>query len=319
MKLFIISLFVLFQSVELSAQSLGIGTTSPHASSQLDIRSTTKGLLIPSMTSTQRTNISSPPEGLMVYDLTDAKMYQHQDGVWRYLINNDYWTMSSTHNWVYNLTDSVGIGTANVSERLHVLGNTYAEGDLLINGGGLTTNNTGGTLQFQNAGANKTYVQLSGNNLRMGTNSGNTAGNMIIRMNGTDRIFIDELGRVGINEPDPRATLDVGGNMNLTGSITKRNTTFGHSLVPIAYGKVDASGNIISGSGNFTVTSWGVIDCPGMTNTAFVFANPISDYNVNVSYSSGGSLAPQMFAYKGDPVYTYNIQVAYQFVIFRFQ
>jgi hypothetical protein len=47
---------------------VGIGTTSPAA--QLDITSTTSGMLSPRMTTVQRKAISSPPEGLEVYDTT---------------------------------------------------------------------------------------------------------------------------------------------------------------------------------------------------------------------------------------------------------
>jgi hypothetical protein len=57
--------------------SVGIGTTSPVASSLLDITSTTKGLLIPRMTTTQMNAIASPATGLQVYntDLNKNKLY----------------------------------------------------------------------------------------------------------------------------------------------------------------------------------------------------------------------------------------------------
>ena len=45
----------------------GIGTTTPDASAKLDITSTTKGLLAPRMTSAQRAAISSPANGLLVF------------------------------------------------------------------------------------------------------------------------------------------------------------------------------------------------------------------------------------------------------------
>ncbi len=46
---------------------VGFGTTSPDASSALDITSTTKGLLIPRMTNAQRQAISNPAAGLQVF------------------------------------------------------------------------------------------------------------------------------------------------------------------------------------------------------------------------------------------------------------
>ena len=50
--------------------SVGVGTTSPAASSLLDLTSTTKGFLAPRMTSTQRDAIASPANGLVVYNTT---------------------------------------------------------------------------------------------------------------------------------------------------------------------------------------------------------------------------------------------------------
>jgi uncharacterized protein (TIGR02145 family) len=46
---------------------VGVGTATPHASAALDVTSTTKGLLPPRMTLTQRNAISTPMAGLMVY------------------------------------------------------------------------------------------------------------------------------------------------------------------------------------------------------------------------------------------------------------
>lgn len=47
--------------------NVGIGTTTPNASAQLDLSTTTRGFLPPRMTATQMNLISSPAEGLVVY------------------------------------------------------------------------------------------------------------------------------------------------------------------------------------------------------------------------------------------------------------
>jgi hypothetical protein len=60
--------------------SVSIGSSSPpDASAILDLQSTTKGLLPPRMTTTQRTAITSPANGLVVYD-TDVKALFVFDG-----------------------------------------------------------------------------------------------------------------------------------------------------------------------------------------------------------------------------------------------
>lgn len=58
---------------------IGIGTTSPDASAVLDMTSTTQGVLIPRMTTAQRTAITSPAIGLQVYD-TDTKAIWFYNG-----------------------------------------------------------------------------------------------------------------------------------------------------------------------------------------------------------------------------------------------
>ena len=47
--------------------NVGIGTTTPNASAQLDLSTTTRGFLPPRMTSAQMNLINSPAEGLIVY------------------------------------------------------------------------------------------------------------------------------------------------------------------------------------------------------------------------------------------------------------
>ena len=59
---------------------VGVGTTTPDASSALDITSTTKGLLIPRMTETQRDAISSPATGLMIYQTDGTVGFYYYNG-----------------------------------------------------------------------------------------------------------------------------------------------------------------------------------------------------------------------------------------------
>ncbi|MCP4091224.1 MAG: hypothetical protein GY746_15750, partial [Gammaproteobacteria bacterium] len=55
-----------------TAGSIGTGTSTPESSAQLEVKSTTKGLLPPRMTTAQRDAISNPVAGLQIYN-TDSK------------------------------------------------------------------------------------------------------------------------------------------------------------------------------------------------------------------------------------------------------
>lgn len=59
---------------------VGIGTSSPNASAQLDISSNSKGLLTPRMTATQRTGISNPATGLLVYQTDGNTGFYYYNG-----------------------------------------------------------------------------------------------------------------------------------------------------------------------------------------------------------------------------------------------
>lgn len=71
-KQLLITLCFLF-SIFSNAQ-MGIGTSSPDASSILDLSSTTKGLLLPRMTALQQTNLVSPAIGLTIFNTTSGQL-----------------------------------------------------------------------------------------------------------------------------------------------------------------------------------------------------------------------------------------------------
>lgn len=62
--------------------AVGIGVTSPAASSVLDLTSTTKGFLPPRMTTTQKNAISTPATGLEVYDSTLNSLEFYDGTLW---------------------------------------------------------------------------------------------------------------------------------------------------------------------------------------------------------------------------------------------
>jgi hypothetical protein len=63
--------------------------SEPDSAAILDVRSVTKGFLPPRMTNAQMTGIVSPPEGLLVYNLTDSSLYWFNGALWKKF--NDSW------------------------------------------------------------------------------------------------------------------------------------------------------------------------------------------------------------------------------------
>jgi hypothetical protein len=65
-----------------NARTVGIGATPTGASAILELTSTTKGFKPPVMTTTQKNAISSPAEGLLVYDSTLHKLSIRTAAAW---------------------------------------------------------------------------------------------------------------------------------------------------------------------------------------------------------------------------------------------
>lgn len=70
-------------NVSITGGTANYGTAgSPPASAALSVTSTTQGFQLPNMTSTQRTAISSPATGLMVYDTTLNQAFGYNGTAW---------------------------------------------------------------------------------------------------------------------------------------------------------------------------------------------------------------------------------------------
>ena len=80
----VITMTLVLTTSYLTNAQVGINTdgSNPDASAMMDIKSTSKGLLIPRMTTTQRTNISSPAAGLLVFDTTTESFWFNTAAGW---------------------------------------------------------------------------------------------------------------------------------------------------------------------------------------------------------------------------------------------
>ena len=126
--------------------TLSIGVSSPNASAILDITSTVKGMLQPRMTEVQRDAISTPAEGLEVYDLTGNVPNFYNGTAWRRFTHTTAASLeeggiviselaggasliTDSDNFFWdNTATKLGIGTSSPAHNLHLVGN-FALGD----------------------------------------------------------------------------------------------------------------------------------------------------------------------------------------------
>jgi hypothetical protein len=172
-RILITIIFAFFVN-EIFAQ-VGISATNmpPNPAAMLDIMSSTKGLLIPRMTTAQKNAIPNKVEGLTVYDL-DIKQFSYWTDpgsgfVWQNFggpisgVTGVGWQENGTHIENTN-TGNVGIGVLNPTAKLAIFG-TDQNGTLAVSGSNHTSHfnypQNGLENTFIRGGANDSHVLLN--------------------------------------------------------------------------------------------------------------------------------------------------------------
>ena len=94
-QLFLLLITFILIITTASAQSVGIGTSTPDASSMLEVKSASKGLLIPRTSAASRAAIVNPAKGLIVFDTTAAAFWFYNGSAWAQIeTNGNGWLVS---------------------------------------------------------------------------------------------------------------------------------------------------------------------------------------------------------------------------------
>lgn len=196
MKKYFFLLAIMLPSL-LFAQSVSISTdgSQPDNTAMLDVKSNSKGLLIPRLTTAQRTGIVSPATGLMVFDTDTYSNWIFRgdlNGSWVEVLHSldKHWNRSGSHIFTTNGSGNVGIGTSTPADKLSI-------------------NATDPAIGFLNAGVAKGFLKAEGNNIKLGTINTNTTGKLAFNIKGIDRMVIADDGNTGFGIADPVSRLQV--------------------------------------------------------------------------------------------------------------
>jgi hypothetical protein len=128
--LIFVSSTVFSQGVVVSANE----AASPDPSAMLDVQSTEKGFLPPRMTTTERNNIVSPANGLVVYDTDEESLFLFNGTAWEPLVAGSGSRWEADGDDIYRNAGNVGIGTDTPSAIIHTRGIATGQGNVLFEG-----------------------------------------------------------------------------------------------------------------------------------------------------------------------------------------
>ncbi|SHJ30852.1 hypothetical protein SAMN02745146_2842 [Hymenobacter daecheongensis DSM 21074] len=198
----------LAQAQTTTTGAVGIGTTTPDPSAVLELRSTSRGLLLPRLTAAQRQAIAGPPPGLLVYQ-TDGT----QRGVWAF--------EPGTGGWTYLLPGAVDhLGNHTATTNLGLNGNYLSYFASTVSGLRVADNGQVGIGLGSFRPAQPLTVQADATGTLLGLNTAAGAGrysfsltygglNLSETGGATGRLFVQDGGRVGIGTTSPAGGLHV--------------------------------------------------------------------------------------------------------------
>lgn len=176
MKKTLVLALALFGMNFIDAQ-VGINTSNPDPSAALDIQSTTGGLLIPRLTASEKNSITSPANGLLVYQTTSPSGFYYYNGTtWTHFSNQTSTPKVLFNNQIeytiYGGVDQIGMIDVISSGEIYYLNSWEYPSNMLVQvthaNHGLTTgdyiyvHDVDGYKSYTNsAGATTNYFEVS--------------------------------------------------------------------------------------------------------------------------------------------------------------
>jgi hypothetical protein len=129
--------------------SVGIGTTTPASNAALEISSTSKGLLLPRLTTTNRSSITSPEPGLLIFNSTTGKaqVYSSTEATWvDYATSNGaVWDVTSSNSRQHTFTATSSEALSKIAINVFDAVSSGTLTATIFSGTGISVTNLGST------------------------------------------------------------------------------------------------------------------------------------------------------------------------------
>lgn len=268
----------------LTATQFGVGTRTPNSKAAVDIVSTTQGMLPPRMTTTQRTSIASPPEGLKVYDTTTHNEFSYDATAWRRIVSADKFDVATFIDQSTPSTPSSGKSLLySKSGVLYTLSSSVPE--IAIGAHGNVTLLGSGSFIVPSGVTNLIVVGCGGGGGGGGGGGASSGSNNGTGSGAGGEGTVTETQSLVVNPADSISYIVGAAGTGGAGGIG--STAFGGGQTGVAGG--DSTFGALQWFGGAAGTGSNTGQNAGSAITSMVISNPGGGGNVNVNFTSAGN------------------------------
>jgi hypothetical protein len=233
----VITFLLMFVNYQNFAQGVAINSdnSDPDPSAILDVQSIEKGFLPPRMTTSDRNAITSPANGLVVYDTDEESLFLYNGTGWLPLVTDSGSQWEPDGGNIFRNSGNVGIGTSSPQYPLHLLGGI---------GVSWFVERTAGALLRGTANINDASVGTQNNaSFRLVTNN-------------AVRMHVAPDGKIGIGTINPTARLHLVGDLRIqdgthgAGKILSSDLEGNATWEPSIWSRIENTSDIYYENGN---------------------------------------------------------------------
>ena len=272
---------ILFTSTVFSQVKIGdtTGTINPRA--VLELKDTTRGLLLPRMTTTQMNAITSPPNGLLIFNNSQSEIY-------RYRSDNNKWMplRSDSSDWYLDTASKKLYLRQGLANNDSIYYNTLSK-KFIFADTKIYTGSTGSSFELDEGNSDKFVFKTTASKFPRPLANLNSANVDALYEADNDTIAVNHpyeasyTGIAAVAVTTPSATQKVGSLAGLSSGVAHG----GSDSLQAMYGIFNSA--FQRGAGIDAI--YGILNNPGIGSTATANFGTMYGINTTISYPAGGT------------------------------